>query len=100
MFRDSARPIETSRARRGNPRDNLNLLLNTTSPHESMMFFSSPCKFHFGCNSSEFHEGVDLNLINLNESPLHLCVSLPEKIGVEVLISRAVYFSDWDLIPK
>jgi hypothetical protein len=56
-----------------------NLLLNT---HNEVMFFNSPCKFHFGFNGSEFHEGVDLNLMNLNESPTHLCVSLPEHKGV------------------
>ena len=48
------------------------------------MFFNSPCKFHFAFNSSEFHEGVDLNLINLAEAPINLCVSLPEHLGVEV----------------
>lgn len=64
------------------------------------MFFNSPCKFHFAFNNSEFHEGIDLNLMNLNESPIHLCVSLPEHKGVEVVMSRAVYFCDWDLIPK
>jgi len=65
-----------------------------------MMFFNSPCKLHFACNGSEFHEGVDLNLINLSESPLHLCVSLPENKGVVVQMSKAVYFCDWELIPK
>jgi hypothetical protein len=65
-----------------------------------MMFFNSPCKLHFSCNGSDFHEGVDLNLMHLNESPLHLCVSLPENKGVVVQMSRAVYFCDWELIPK
>ena len=58
-----------------------NLLLNS---HNEVMFFNSPCKFHFAFNNSEFHEGVDLNLMNLAESPTHLCVSLPENKGVEV----------------
>ena len=64
-----------------NPRDNINLLLNANN---EVMFFNSPCKFHFAFNGSEFHEGADLNLINLKESPINLCVSLPEHKGVEV----------------
>jgi len=64
------------------------------------MFFNSPCKFHFAFNNSDFHEGVDLNLINLDEAPTNLCISLPEHLGVEVQLSRAVYFCDWELIPK
>ena len=80
-----------------NPRENINLLLNANN---EVMFFNSPCKFHFAFNSSEFHEGVDLNLINLSEAPVNLCVSLPEHLGVEVQLSRAVYFPDWELIPK
>lgn len=84
--------------RRGrNPRENINLLLNANN---EVMFFNSPCKFHFAFNGSEFHEGVDLNLMNLNESPINLCVCLPEHKGVEVLLSRAVYFCDWELVPK
>ena len=80
-----------------NPRDNINLLLNANN---EVMFFNSPCKFHFAFNGSEFHEGADLNLINLKESPINMCVSLPEHKGVEVQMSRAVYFCDWELIPK
>ena len=64
-----------------NPRENINLLLNA---HNEVMFFNSPCKFHFAFNGSEFHEGVDLNLINLDEAPTNLCISLPEHLGVEV----------------
>jgi len=80
-----------------NPRENINLLLNANN---EIMFFNSPCKFHFAFNNSEFHEGIDLNLLNLKESPINLCVCLPEHKGVEVLMSRAVYFCDWELIPK
>ena len=83
--------------RNANPRENINLLLNANN---EVMFFNSPCKFHFAFNSSEFHEGVDLNLINLDEAPINLCVSMPEHLGVEVQLSRAVYFCDWELIPK
>jgi len=64
------------------------------------MFFNSPCKFHFAFNGSEFHEGIDLNLMNLAESPTNLCVSLPDQKGVEVQLSRSVYFNDWESIPK
>jgi hypothetical protein len=76
--------------------NNINLFLNGNN---EIMFFSSPCKFHFAFNNSEFHEGVDLNLMSLKESPLHLIVSMMEQ-GVEVELSRAVYFDEWDLIPK
>ena len=38
--------------------------------------------------------------MHLSESPLHLCVSLPENKGVVVQMSKAVYFCDWELIPK
>jgi hypothetical protein len=86
----------TERYRRG-ARDNINLLLNANN---EIMFFNSPCKFHFAFNNSDFHEGIDLNLLNLQESPVNLCVCLPEHKGVEVLMSRAVYFCDWELIPK
>ena len=83
-MRDGYRGINTtttaSNAGR-NPRENINLLLNSNN---EVMFFNSPCKFHFAFNSSEFHEGVDLNLINLEEAPINLCVSLPEHLGVEV----------------
>ena len=51
------------RLRRGrNPRENINLLLNAQN---EVMFFNSPCKFHFAFNQSDFHEGIDLNLMNL-----------------------------------
>lgn len=97
-LRDRYRGINTtSMGAPRNPRENINLLLNANN---EVMFFNSPCKFHFAFNSSEFHEGVDLNLINLSEAPTNLCVSLPEHLGVEVELSRAVYFCDWELIPK
>jgi len=60
MLRDS-RLRDTYRRGR-NPRDNINLLLNANN---EIMFFNSPCKFHFAFNNSEFHEGIDLNLLNL-----------------------------------
>ena len=80
-----------------NPRESINLLMNANN---EVMFFNSPCKFHFAFNGSDFHEGIDLNLINLKESPINLCISLPEHKGVEMQMSRAVYFCDWELIPK
>jgi len=67
--------------------------------NNEILFFHSPCKFHFAYNNSEFHEGVDLNLMNFDEAPLHLAVSIVE-LGTEVEISRAVYFDDWEAIPK
>lgn len=80
-FRDSARPVDIQRRGGRSARDNINILLNT---NYDMMFFNSPCKLHFACNGSEFHEGVDLNLMTLSESPLHLCISLPANRGVVV----------------
>ena len=96
LLRDRYRGMNPTLAGR-NPRENINLLLNANN---EVMFFNSPCKFHFAFNNSDFHEGVDLNLINLNEAPTNLCVSLPEHLGVEAQLSRAVYFCDWELIPK
>lgn len=63
------------------------------------MFLSSRCKFHFAFNNSEFHEGADLDLKVLKESPLNLIISMLEE-GVEVELSRAAYFDEWDMIPK
>jgi hypothetical protein len=63
------------------------------------MFLSSRCKFHFAFNNSEFHEGVDINLMSLKEGPLNLVVSMLEE-GVEVEMSRALYFDDFEMIPK
>ena len=67
--------------------------------NNEFMVFNSPCKFHFAFNSSEFHEGVDLNLMNPKESPLHFVISMLDA-GIEVELSRAVYFDEWELIPK
>ena len=70
-----------------------------------MLFFAgvqapSHCKFHFGFNGSEFHEGVDLNLMGgEKESPLHLVVSILEQ-NTQVEVSRHVYFDEWEAIPK
>lgn len=75
---------------------NINLFL---SSNNEVMFFNSPCKFHFAFNNSDFHEGVDINLMSFKESPLNLVVSIME-LGVEVQLSKAVYFDEWDLIPK
>lgn len=86
-LRDSLRLI--------NVRDHaLNLYLNN-----ELMYLNSRCKYHYAFNNSEFHEGIELNLINLKESPLHFVVSMLEE-GVEVELSKAVYFDEWDLIPK
>ena len=63
------------------------------------MFLNSRCKFHFAFNNSDFHEGVDISLVNLKESPLNLVVCMLEE-GVEVELSRAAYFDEWELIPK
>lgn len=67
--------------------------------NNEIIFYNSPCKFHFGFNSSEFHEGVDLNLMSPKDSPLNLVCSILEQ-GIEVELSKSVYFDDWDLIPK
>ena len=67
--------------------------------NNEIMFFNSPCKLHFAFNNSEFHEGVDLNLMSLSSSPLHIVVGILE-IGVEVQMSKVIYFDQWDLIPK
>lgn len=68
--------------------------------NNELMFFNSPCKFHFAFNNSDFHEGVDLNLISgERESPLHLVVSILEQ-GIEVEVSRHIYFDEWDMVPK
>lgn len=72
----------------------LNLYLNN-----EIMFLSSRCKFHFAFNNSDFHEGLDLNLMNLKESPLNIAVSIASE-GVEVELSRCIYFDDWEMIPK
>jgi hypothetical protein len=78
-----------------NVRDHsLNLYLNN-----EIMFLSSRCKYHFAFNGSEFHEGADINLMSLKEGPLNLVVSMLEE-GVEVEMSRALYFDDWELVPK
>ena len=73
-----------------------NMFLNANN---EIQLFNSPCKFHFAYNNSEFHEGVDLNLMSSKDSPLHLVCSLLEK-GVEIELSRSIYFDEWDLIPK
>lgn len=85
--------------------------------HNELLMFSSPCKMHFGFNSSEFHEGADLHLLQmiLNSGSgatkledcekslphsLHLMVSVLEP-GIEVEMSgKCIYFDDWELIPK
>jgi hypothetical protein len=77
--------------------NNFNLFLNANN--EIMFLNHSPCKFHFGFNDSEFHEGVDLNLMNLKESPLNIVVSLMET-GIDVEMSKMLYFDEWELIPK
>lgn len=63
------------------------------------MYMNSKCKYHYAFNNSEFHEGIDLNLVNLKESPLNFVICLLEQ-DVEVELSKAVYFDSWDLIPK
>ncbi len=57
--------------------------------HPDLLFLSSsPCKLHFAFNSSDFHEGVDVNLVGgEKESPLHLVVSVLEP-EMEVAVSR------------
>lgn len=69
--------------------------------HPDLMFLSSsPCKLHFAFNNSEFHEGVDINLVGgEKESPLHFVVSMLEP-DMEVNVSRQVYFDDWEAVPK
>ena len=42
-----------------------------TTRNELLLFNHSPCKFHFAFNSSDFHEGLDLHLLQmmLNAQP-------------------------------
>lgn len=76
---------------------NLNMIFNSNN---ELVFFNSPCKFHFAINNSEFHEGADLNLMNgPKDSPLHFVVGILES-GTEVAVSKHVYFDDWEMIPK
>lgn len=68
--------------------------------NNELVFFNSPCKMHYAFNNSEFHEGVDLNLMGgPHESPLHLAVGILDA-GIEVHVSKHVYFDDWEMIPK
>ncbi|CDW84708.1 kelch-like protein 38 [Stylonychia lemnae] len=97
---------DSIRYRGSNPNNNrgdynhissLNMIFGS---HNELTFFNSPCRFHFAFNNSEFHEGVDLNLMaGAKDSPLHLVISILEQ-GSEVIASRHVYFDDWDMIPK
>lgn len=61
--------------RGANDTTGFNMFLNANN---EIMLFNSPCKMHFAFNNSEFHEGVDLNLMHPKESPLNLVVSLLE----------------------
>lgn len=72
----------------------LNLYLNN-----ELMFMNSRCKLHFAFNGSDFHEGIDLNLMSLKDSPVNISVSMLSE-GVEVEMSRCVYFDDWEMVPK
>ena len=67
-----------------------------------MMLFNSPCKMHYAVDDSDWSEGIDLNLMNLKKSPLNLVVSMPPEMhyNSELIMSRAAYFTDWELIPK
>lgn len=37
--------------------------------------------------------------MNLKESPVNIVLSMVE-LGVEVEVSKAIYFDEWELIPK
>jgi len=67
-----------------------------------MMLFNSPCKMHYSVDGGEWSEGMDLNLMNLKKAPLNLVVSMPPEMHYtsELLMSRAAYFTEWELIPK
>jgi len=67
-----------------------------------MMLFNSPCKFHYSVNDSEWSEGIDLNLMNIKKAPLNLVLSMPPEMHrtTELLMSRAAYFTQWEMVPK
>ena len=63
------------------------------------MFFNSPCKFQYAFNDSEFHEGIDLNLISKSEAPLNFVVGLKDS-DFDVLVSQGAYFENMEAVPK
>lgn len=77
-------------------RDNLSLILGAGN---EPIFFSSPCKIYYSINSSEFSEGIDINLMSLETAPIHFAVSLLE-VGQQVETSRCVYFDTIENIPN
>ena len=94
-------------------RQNLNMLMNISHAHDlnsfgvatnelGMMLFNSPCKLHYSVNDSEWSEGIDLNLMNLKKAPLNFVLSMPPEMHrtTELIMSRAAYFSEWEMIPK
>lgn len=50
------------------------------------MFFNSPCKLQYAFNDSEFHEGIDLNLVSKIDAPLNFVVGVKDQ-DIEILIS-------------
>jgi hypothetical protein len=68
----------------------------------SSMFFTSPCKFYYAVNDSDWSEGVDIDLINIKKAPLNLAVSMPPETDCspELLMSRAAYYTNWKSVPK
>ena len=76
--------------------NNLSVFMNSNN---ELLFLNSPCKLHFAYNGSEFHDGVDINLMSLANAPLAFNVSLLE-VGYAVQLSKCVYFEDWESIPK
>lgn len=82
----------------------LNNFSGLASELSMMLFSQSPslCKIHYAVNDSEWSEGIDLNLTHLKKAPLNLVVSMPPEMDYqpELLVSRAAYFAQWEMVPK
>jgi len=82
----------------------LNNFSGLASELSMMLFQQSPslCKIHYAVNDSEWSEGIDLNLTNLKKAPLNFVVSMPPEMDYqpELLMSRAAYFTQWEMVPK
>eukprot|EP00347_Sterkiella_histriomuscorum_P016229 403353994 len=100
-LRDSLRYRNSNlNSNRGNDYSNIGNLNMIFNANNELVFFNSPCKFHYAFNNSEFHEGVDLNLMNgPKDSPLHMVIGILET-STEVTVSKHVYFDEWEAIPK
>lgn len=47
---------------------------------------SSPCKIYYSIKDSQWIEGGDINLMNLDHAPLNIAVSILE-VGISVELS-------------